>query len=221
VAAADPVRIGITVLLFSKPRPTPHLLALWLGGLAVGGVLNLAALFGLRDLALGVTHRVELVTASAAAGYVQIVMGVLALVLAAVIVGFSARQRAPAPATVRVAALSRVAGRAVEALQSGPPWTTFLLGTVIFADLRYLAALTAILASGATADAQFGAAALYTVVSLAYVEIPLACQWAAPAKTRAAMSRVHEWVRARRREVLGTLVAVLGIFLTASGLGYV
>ncbi len=222
VAAADPVRIGITVLLFSKPRPTPHLFALWLGGLAVGGVLNLAALFGLRELVLGVTHRLELVTASSAAGHIQIVLGVLALVLAAVItVGLSARQRPPAPATPRAAALSRAGGRAVGALQAGPPWTTFLLGTVIFADLRYLAALTAILASGATVDAQLGAAGLYAVVSLAYVEIPLVCQWVAPAKTRAAVSSVHRWARARRREVLGALVAVLGIFLAASGLGYV
>jgi Sap, sulfolipid-1-addressing protein len=229
VAGADPVRIGIAVLLFSRPRPVLHLVALWLGGMAVGVVLGLAVLFGLHDVAIGVMHRVELATTSSTAGHIQIAMGVLALVVAAaIVVGFSVRQRArvavPTDDPSRRAgptAFSRLSTRAVDALQAGPPWITFLVGVGISTDFRYLGALTAILASGAALGTQVGAAAVYTVVALAFAEIPLATQLAAPARTRAVMSQVHDWVKARRRAVLGIIVAVLGVLLMTTGMGHV
>ena len=48
-----------------------------------------------------------------------------------------------------------------------------------------------------------------------------ASQLAAPARTRTVMSHVHDWVRARRRGVLGTFVAVLGAFLMTTGMAHV
>jgi Sap, sulfolipid-1-addressing protein len=116
---------------------------------------------------------------------------------------------------------SQLSTRALAALRSGPPWITFLVGVVISTDFRYLAALSAILASGAALGTQISAAAVYTVVALAFVEIPLASQLAAPARTRAVMSRVHEWVKARRRAALGVVVAALGVFLLTTGMGHV
>jgi hypothetical protein len=229
VAGADPVRIGIAVLLCSRPRPVLHLVALWLGGVAVGIVLALAVLFGLHDPALVVMHRLELATNSATVGHIQIAVGVLALLVAAPIaVGFSARQRAPAalagddPARgATPTAFSRLSARALDALQAGPPWITFLVGVVITTDFRYLAALTAILASGTALGTQVSAAAVYTLVGLAFAEIPLVCQVAAPRRTRAVMSRVHDWVGARRRGALAVIVAVLGVFLMTTGMGHV
>ena len=78
-----------------------------------------------------------------------------------------------------------------------------------------------ILASGAALGTQVSAAAAYTLVGLAFAEIPLICHLAAPARTGATMSRVHDWVQARRRAVLGIVVAVLGVFLMTTGLGHV
>ena len=199
VATADPGRIGIAVLLFARQRPVLHLVALWLGGMAVGVVLALVVLFGMHDVALGVVHRVDLATTSSTAGRIQIAMGVFALVVAASIaVGISARRSThvampgadpscqPAPT-----AFSRLSTRALDALQAGPPWTTFALGVGITTDFRYLAALTAILASGAAVGTQVSAAAVYTVIGLAFVEIPIVSQLAAPARTRAVMA--PEW----------------------------
>ena len=118
-------------------------------------------------------------------------------------------------------AFSRLSTRALDALQAGPPWATFALGVGITTDFRYLAALTAILASGAAVGTQVSAAAMYTVVGLAFAEIPIVSHLAAPAQTRAVMARVHDWVRARRRMVVGGIVAVLGVFLVTSGMGQV
>jgi hypothetical protein len=229
VATVDPGRIGITVLLFARQRPVLHLLALWLGGLAVGVVLALSALFGLRDIAPGIMHRVQLASTGPTAGHIQIALGAFALVVAASIaVGFSVRQRTrvalaadDAPGQAEPTAISRLSTRALDALQAGPPWITFLVGVVITTDFRYLGALTVILASGAALGTQVSAAAVYTVVALAFAEIPLASHLAAPARTSAVMSRVHDWVRARRRAVLGAIVAVLGVFLMTAGMGHV
>jgi hypothetical protein len=229
VATADPVRIGIAVVLFARPRPVLHLVALWLGGMAVGVVLALGVLFGLHDVALGVMHRVEVATTSSAAGHIQIAMGVLALVVAALIaVGFSVRQRTrvatvadDGPGRAGPTAFSRLSTRALGALQDGPAWITFLIGVGISTDFRYLAALTAILASGAAVGTQVTAAAVYTVVGFAFAEIPLVSQLASPARTRAVMLYVHDWVRARSRAVLGVIVAVLGICLMTTGMAHV
>jgi hypothetical protein len=228
VATADPVRIGIAVVLFARQRPVLHLVALWLGGMAVGVLLALGVLFGLHDVALGVMHRVELATTSSTAGHIQIAMGVLALLVAALIaVGFSVRNRtrvvtvADAGSDQGPTAFSRLSTRALGALQAGSPWTTFLIGVGISTDFRYLAALTAILASGAAVGTQVSAAAVYTVVGFAFAEIPLVSQLASPARTRAVMSYVHDWVRARSRAVLGVVVAVLGICLVTTGMAHV
>lgn len=230
VAGLDPGRIGIALLVFSRRRPVVHLVALWLGGLAVGVVLAAGALFGLHDIALRAMHRVELATASPTAGQIQIAVGALALVVAAAIaVGFSVRRRVASPAddpsrradANAFSAFSRLSTRALDGLQAGPPWITFLVGVGITTDFRYLGALTVILASGAALSSQVGAAAAYTLVGLAFAEVPLVCHLAAPARTRELMSRVHDWVRARRRAVLGVIVAALGVFLMTTGLGHV
>ena len=227
VAGVDPGRIGIALLLFSRRRPMLHLVALWLGGMTVGVVLALGALFGLHDVVLGVMDRVQLATSNSTAGGIQIAMGVFALVVAALIaIGFSVRQPVATPADgpsspAEPTAFSRLSARALEALRAGQPWITFLVGVGITTDFRYLAALTVILASGAALGTQVSAAAAYTLVGLAFAEIPLVCHAVAPARTGAAMSRVHDWVQARRRAVLGLVVAVLGVFLMTTGMGHV
>jgi hypothetical protein len=227
VAGVDPGRIGIALLLFSRRRPMLHLFALWLGGLAVGVALALGALVGLHDVVLGAMDRVEIATSSSTAGRIQIAMGVLALVIAAAItVGFSVRRPVAVPAGAPLhqaepTAFTRLSTRALQALRAGPPWITFLVGVGITTDFRYLAALTVILASGAALGTQVSAAAAYTLIGLAFAEVPLICQLVAPARTGAMMSRVHDWVQARRRAVLGAVVAVLGVFLMTTGLGHV
>ncbi|OBI80854.1 GAP family protein [Mycobacterium sp. 1245805.9] len=227
VAGVDPGRIGVALLLFSRRRPVLHLFALWLGGVAVGVALALGALVGLHDVVLGVMDRLEVATSSSTAGQIQVAMGVLALVIAAAIaVGVSVRRPVAVPVGAPLdqaepTAFSRLSARAVQALQAGPPWITFLVGVGLTTDFRYLAALTVILASGAALGTQVSAAAAYTLVGLAFAEVPLICHLAAPARTGAMMSRVHDWVQARRRAVLGVVVAVLGVFLMTSGMGHV
>jgi hypothetical protein len=240
LATADPVRLGISVLLSSRPRPVRHLVACWLGGVAVSVGMALCVLFVLRDFALSVVHRVESATANSTAGHVQIAMGVLALMIAAFAVGLSPQLRprvasrmAPQSAAgvampganasqlqmLTSTAFSRVSAHASGALEAKPLRTAFLVGVGLATDLRYLAALTTIVASGAVAGTQLTAAAVYSVVSLGFIEIPLISQLAAPAQTSSVVSAVHGWVKARRQQVFGVVIAVLGVALLTNGMG--
>jgi hypothetical protein len=227
VATADPVRIGISVLLSSRPRPVLHLVACWLGGMVLSVAMALGVLFALRGFALGVMHKVQLATASSTAGHIQVAMGLLALTIAALTVGLCPRlrSRVALPGTTPThlpvpspPAFSRLSTRVNGALDARPLWVAFALGVGLSTDLRYLAALTAILASGAAAGTQITAVAAYAVVALAFVEIPLVSQLAAPAQTGQIISAVHGWVKARRQQIFAVVIAMLGLFLMTNGM---
>jgi len=214
VATMDPVRLGTSALLYSRPRAVRHLVAFWLGGVTVCIVVALGVLVGLRDLASSVIHRVQHVTTSSTIGHIQIAMGAMALVVAALAVGLSPRQRPGATA------MSRLSTRAQDALETRPLRVPFILGVGLFTDFRYLLALSAIAASGATAGTEISATAAFAVVSLAFIEIPLASQLAAPEKTGEIMSEVNDWVRTRRHQVFALIIALLGVFLMTTGMGH-
>jgi len=221
VATVDPVRLGTSVVLYSRPRPVRHLVTFWLGGLTISAVVALSVLFGVRDFALRTVHRVQLAAASSTAGDIQIAAGALVLLIAAVAAGFLPRQRTRlVMPPVTSTAVSRLSMRVHDALRAGPLWVPFVLGAGLLMDFRYLAALTAILASGVATGTQVSAAALYTVVTLAFIEIPLASQLAAPELTGQVMSQVHGWVKARRQQVSVLVIALLGVFLMTRGMGH-
>ena len=58
VVAMDPVRIGITAFLISRPRPMLNLFVFWLGGMAAGIATALVVLVFLRDSALSIMREV-------------------------------------------------------------------------------------------------------------------------------------------------------------------
>jgi hypothetical protein len=228
VATMDPVRLGTSVLLYSRPRPVRHLVAFWLGGVTVCIVLALGVLIGLRDFASRVIHRVQHVTTSSTVGHIQIAMGAFALLVAALAVALSPRQRArlampgsSPSARQLLSSTSRLSTRAQDALQTRPLSVPFVLGVGLFTDFRYLLALSAIVASGTSARIEVTATAAFAVVSLAFIEIPLACQLAAPERTGEIMSQAHAWVKARRHQVFAVIIALLGVFLMTTGMGHV
>jgi hypothetical protein len=229
VATADPVRIGVSVLLASRPRAAGPLVAFWLGGMAVSVALATGVLFGVRDSTVTVMRRVQAATATATAGHIQIGMGFVALLLAGVAVGLSPRQRArlgmprvtqPGTRSLLQSTVSRLSLRAQGALQARPLGVAFVLGFAMLVDFRFLAALAAILASGAALGTQISAAGVYTLVALTFVELPLVSQLVAPAKTDRVMAAVNQWAKARRQHVFAFVIALLGAFLMSRGIGH-
>src|SRR6201996_88065 len=97
IAAIDPIRIGIVVLLISRPRPMVSLLAFWLGGMAAGNAAALVLVGYLRDLTLSVMRGLLSATGSPAAAHVRVAIGVLVLLIAGLIAArFRVRQHSSA-----------------------------------------------------------------------------------------------------------------------------
>jgi Sap, sulfolipid-1-addressing protein len=211
----EPFRIGMTVLMLNRPRPTLQLLAFLCGGFAMGISVGLAVLFVLQPRLLESKHFTL--------PKVQIAIGVLALLGSAVVATnvlagrFGSRARGgatpggvggPRPLSTRVRNLLK--GRSL--------WVAAVAGLgIALPSVDYLAALAVILASGTTATTQAGALLAFNVVAFALVEIPLAAYLVAPEKTRASMTALNDWIRSRRRHEVAALLAGVGCVLIVIG----
>ncbi|UQX09953.1 GAP family protein [Candidatus Mycobacterium methanotrophicum] len=236
--ALDPVRLGLNLLLVSRPRPARDLLVYWVGCALVGFFLLLIPILVLHftpslssfvhDLANPAT------AASAGVRYLEIVAGVVVLSVAAFLtVGFFGRQRArlatrgASTSTLvldsdapNLCVIRRLVGRANTAWESESSWVALAMGfwagpnpaMVVFG-------LTTVLTSGAPLGVQAGAAIVFIVETLAVVEIVLLGNLIAPAKTQALLRRLHDWARSYRRQILVAMLGLVGLALVAQGIG--
>jgi hypothetical protein len=229
VAAMDPVRIGIAALLISRPRPMLNLLAFWLGGMAAGIAAPLVVLFFLRDFTLSVMRVMVSAVSSPIVAHIQVAIGVAAVPITALIAArVGARPRAPVPAGGEASVLLRepktptgssplsIRGQ----LESGSLVMAFVAGLALATPpVEYLAAIIAILASGAAAAGQVGAALIFTLVAFTVVEVPLISYLATPAKTLAVVQRLNHWISAHRPAIPAVIVGALGVLLVVTGMG--
>lgn len=239
-AAQDPLRLGVMALLIARPRPIHNLLAFWLGLMATGFGTCLAALFLLRDLLLPVVRVVSAVGASPVVPPAQIVLGVLALSTALLL---AVRSSVRHPLFVRIAGSPARDRAAAVAVASRPPGAFARLSSSCSGLLNGLlqrqslgmafvaglctstqiiecgAAMMAILASGATARTQVGAALLFTLVTFVIVEVPLVSCLVSPTKTHRVVMRLHDWLHAHRRLVFFFVLGMVGIFMVVTGAG--
>lgn len=194
----EPFRIGMTVLMLNRPRPILQLFAFLTGGFAMAATVGLVVLFLFRPALLGSAH-VTLPN-------VQIVIGVLALLMAALL----AMGVTPAPK------LPTQARR----LAYGPSlWVAGVAGLgIALPSVDYLAVLAVIVASRAAATTQLGALLMFNVVAFALVELPLVAYLVAPDKTRARMAALNDWIRSRRRPEVAALLAGVGCVLLVAGI---
>jgi hypothetical protein len=149
----------------------------------------------------------------------------------------SGRHRAPASWDQQESGISQILGRAREvaaepktpigrliarvhnAWENGSSWVAFLmgLGPLPIETLVYVMAIIA--PSGAALGTQVGASIVFIVVMLAVIEIALVSYLIMPTKTQSVLQVLHDWLRARRAQVVVAMFAVGGLALVASGLG--
>ena len=202
IVSLEPFRVGMTVLMLNRPRPMRHLLTFLCGGFVMGTTVGLVVLFVVRPRLLGSAHFTV--------PKVQIVIGVLALLVAALLATnvLSGRFDRPFP----------------------PPWASRLLDGrslwlsggaglgMALPSVDYLAVLAVILASGAAPITQVGALLMFNVVAFALVEAPLFAYLLAPERTRALMTALHAWIRSRSPRAVAALLAGLGCALLVVGI---
>ncbi|MCV7000560.1 GAP family protein [Mycolicibacterium alvei] len=116
--------------------------------------------------------------------------------------------------------IRRLFGRIRVAWQEGSPWISFVIGVIVLPPLDGVVfALAIIVASGAALGVQVGAAIAFVIGVLAVEEIILISNVAAPARTQAALQRLHDWARTHHRKFAAAILAVVGISLVARGMG--
>ncbi len=231
--AIDPLRLGLTALVISRPRPLLNLFAFWLGGMTAGIGLATAVLLVMRDVALGAIRdaaalvedfRSSVVIFSG--GRLQITLGVFAL-LFALILAAREKSRVPVPAGAGPVlapepsapnAFARLSTRFHGMLERGFVWGAFAVGLgSATPPVECLLVLTIIMASGAAAGAQVSAFVAFTLLVLVLVEIPLVAYLAVPQKTEAVVAVVDRWIRAHRRQITQTMLVVAGIAFIVQG----
>jgi hypothetical protein len=242
LAAVDPVRIGITALLISRPRPMRNLLAFWAGGMAAGIGAALGLVLYLRVFTLSVLAVVESASSGLVGVYIQVALGLLAVSFAGLLIG---RYRARRRASMSMAAggASVLGADSATPTTSGPTasgpttpgrlsvrrqleggsWVAAFVAGVALATppVEYLAAIVAIMGSEPSTPAQVGSAIMFTVVAFTVVEVPLVTYLTAPAQTMAVVGRMNEWLTERRQAIPGVIVGALGFLLLVSGVGKV
>jgi hypothetical protein len=194
----EPFRIGMTVLMLNRPRPVLQLMAFLSGGFTMGMAVGLVVIFAFRPGLLGSAHFTL--------PKVQIVIGVLALLLAALLAaGVMPSPKLPARA---------------RGLARGPSlWVAGAAGLgIALPSIDYLAVLAVIVASGAAPSTQVGALLVFNCVAFAFVELPLVAYLLAPVRTRAAMTALNDWIRSRSRRGVTAVLAVVGCVLLAAGI---
>jgi hypothetical protein len=200
----EPFRIGMTVLMLNRPQPMLQLLAFLCGGFVMGTSVGVAVLFVLRPVLSRSTHFTL--------PNVQIVIGALALLAAAVLAATIQSRRGNAGS-------GRLATGARRLMNGRSLWVAGVAGLgIALPSVDYLAALAVIMASGAAAATQVGALLTFNVVAFALVEVPLLACVVAPDRTRALMIALHDWIRARRRLEVAALLTAVGCFLLAVGI---
>jgi hypothetical protein len=193
----EPFRIGMTVLMLNRPRPILQLLAFLSGGFAMGATVGLVVIFAFRPGLLESAHFTL--------PKVQVVVGVLAVLLAAVL----ATGHMPAP---------RLPAQARGLAHGSSLWVAGVAGLgIALPSLDYLAVLAVILASGAAPSTQVGALLVFNVVAFALVELPLVAYLLAPDRTRALVTVLNDWIRSRRRRGAAAVLVGVGCVLLVAG----
>lgn len=248
LAALNPIRLGLALLMISRPRPGPSLLAYWAGGLTVCvpelllplAVLNFTSLFGSTG------HRSASRGSGSTLGHIQIGLGVVGLLIAAAVaVRLVQRRRAPvavtggadpAPTAIPIprlltraadadggdgtgSPLRRLLRRIRAAWDDGSSWVAWVIGMISVPVDGVLFIVAIIAASGASLAAQAGAALAFIALMYAVVEVILVGYLARPAKTHALLQVLHDWVRAHHLQILLVMFAVVGVSQLAEGLG--
>jgi Sap, sulfolipid-1-addressing protein len=249
LVALDPIRLGLTLLVVSGPRPVQNLVAYWVGAMLMS-VPSMLVLMMVLHTTPRFTSFAHDLAASSTVRHIQIGIGVFSLSIAALMtVRLLARQRAHLRAQGSTtsttvldsdapAAISRLLGRAQDAATGGGSVFRRLLGRAYNAwengslwfalviglgsgppPLASIFVLTTIMASGATIGMQVCAAVAWVVGVLAVVEIMLVSHLVTPAKSQAVLRLLHDWALAYRRQILLAMLAVVGVSLVAQGTG--
>jgi hypothetical protein len=232
VVAIDPGQVGAVAYILSRQRAMRLLIAYFIGGFGVSLIAGGVILFVLGRAGLGQSSSIP--------PEIEIAVGVLALVVAALVgSGFAGRLRARAQARRAIAkprdrppsaeaghpgvdhlpGFDRLPHRLQDALNNESPWIVWIYGVAVgMPSAYYLAALASILKSGVGTSAQIAALLVFNLVAFVIAEIPLVSFALAPEATRARLDQLYGWISTHQRFVVTALAGVVGTYLVVVGI---
>ncbi len=242
----NPMRLGVILLLVSRPRTTQNLIMFWIGCMVSTLCWLMVPLMVfhftpfLRSSVLALN---DSATDGSTARVIQIGFGVLALSVAALL-ALRLRARSAtaksshhnsmtsadaatvgssdAPASQNSTlqrAVRRVIAPVRSAWEGGSLWVAGVIGLGMGpAPEMVLLVLAIIVTSGAALGAQLGAVIAYAVVLLALVETVIVSSVVATAKTEIILNRLRHWSISHRLQILVTIFTVAGASAVVSGL---
>lgn len=232
VVAVDPGQVGAVAYILSRERALRLLVAYSVGGFGVSLMAGGVILFVLGQAGLG--------KSSSLPPEIEIAVGALALVVAALVgTGLAGRLRQRArlrratseppdkparvgqerPSVEQLPGFDKLPHRLQDALHNESPWIVWAYGVAVgMPSAYYLAALAAILKSGAGTSAQIGALLVFNFVAFAIAEIPLVSFALAPEATRARLDQFYTWISTHQRIVVTILAGIVGAYLIFVGI---
>jgi len=213
----EPLRVGLIPVMLGRPRPQLQLLAFICGGFVMAGSVGLLVLF--------VFHRSPFGSDRGSGPKVQIILGVIVLVLAAVLALRPARSQvdpAAAGEPTSVGRTDKASGRVGELLRRGtsPAWAVAIGMLTGLPSGDFLAVLLVIGSSGAAPLAQSSALLLFLLVGNAVAVITLVSFLVAPQRAHGWNERFQGWVKTRTRREYAGFIAGAGVVLILVGLWY-
>lgn len=206
--SVEPTRLGLTVLMLNRPRPLLQLFVFLCGAFAMGLSLGLTLLFVLRVSPFAKSN--------VSGPHVQLAIGVLALLVAAILAATSRARRDTAP---KGEFFGKMSTRVRGFLRNNSLWVAGVSGLAIaLPSADFLAVIAVIHASGATQPIQTMALLFFNMVAFAMVSLPLLSYAAMPGKTYAMLTALHDWVQSRRRIDVAVMVGVLGLLMVGLGI---
>lgn len=228
----EPNRLGIIGLLFLRPHPIRQLLTFLCTSFLVSSTAGLLVLF--------LVHRGSVLNGEFSGSIIQIGMGTLALVLAAVLFSNipmpgSKRSTAnsppassagppddSAPAAASGLALVDVVTKRLGGLARGSSlWFPAALGLGIsLPSVDYVALLLVIAASGEAPKVQVAALFTFLALANAVLLVPIISYVIARQRTIRILESLRTWVLARSRRDYAVLLTIVGALMIAVGISH-
>lgn len=232
VVAVDPAQVGAVAYILSRGRALRLLLAYFIGGFGVSLIAGAIVVFVLDGVSVGHSSSIP--------PEIEIGVGALALVFAALVgTGVTSRARDPAkslraseqvsetqesagdgaPSLEKLPGFDKLPLRLRDALDNDSPWFAWAYGVAFgLPSAYYLAAIAAILKSGAETQTQIGALLVFSLVAFAVAEIPLVSFALKPEATHMRVNQLYKWVSTHQRIVVTVLAGLVGVYLIVAGI---
>ena len=207
-AALYPTLLAGVIVLLARDKPVAMLAAFLAGGVLISLVAGLIIVFALGGA-------VSTKNQKSASPTIDLVIGVLSLVLAAVL---WRRRRADGGAeTVRKK--DKGPSRTQRMLGEGSAWAAFGAGLILnLPGIWYLDALKEISKANAGTVATVLSVLLFIVIMFAMAELPLIGYLVAPEATQVRVEGFQTWMSVHARTVAFWAAAVIGAYLTIKGI---